>query len=65
MEIQSINSISREKRDRLIDNTVDAFQTLFRSVLERKEREMVSERIKNGLLNKKYGKRNSTSIRTI
>ncbi|OQA93098.1 MAG: hypothetical protein BWY24_00739 [Microgenomates group bacterium ADurb.Bin219] len=60
MEIQSINPTRKERRDRLVDNAIEAYQTLFRSVLERTQREIIPERIKKGMQMKKkrdeYGK---------
>lgn len=49
MENQSIKPIPKEQRDRLINNAVDATLTLYKSVRERMEREMVSETFKRGI----------------
>lgn len=49
MENQSIKSISKERRDRLINNVVEAYATLFRTVALRTQSESMSERIKKGI----------------
>lgn len=53
MENQSSNSTSKDKRDRLIGNAVEAYATLFRSVLDRTQREYMSRQIKKGIQAKK------------
>lgn len=57
MKNQSIASVDNDRNDRLINNTVNAFQTLYRSVRERKEREMISEMNKKEIFKKHYEKR--------
>lgn len=49
MENQSIKSISKDRRDRLINNVVEAYATLFRTVALRTQSESMSERIKKGI----------------
>ncbi len=53
MNGQSLSVLTAEQQDRVISNTVEAWQVLFRSVKERIEKELVSERIKRGIFNKK------------
>lgn len=57
MKTQSFNSLSDEQFDRLIDNAVYAYQTLYRTVLERKAKELVSEALEKSKFKKKYEKR--------
>ncbi|OGK62259.1 hypothetical protein A2334_02475 [Candidatus Roizmanbacteria bacterium RIFOXYB2_FULL_38_10] len=54
---QSTKSVGNDPNIRLITNTVDALQTLYRSVRERKEREMISEMNKKEIFKKQYEKR--------
>ena len=53
---QSLSKLTPEQQEKIINNTVDAVQILFNSVMERVEKEMVSERIKKGIKfkNEKY-----------
>jgi len=57
MENQSIASVGNDQNEHLINNAVNAFQTLYRSVRERKEREMISEMNKKEIFKKQYEKR--------
>ncbi len=58
MSTPSFVSISEEQQQRLINNTVEALQILYRSVVERKRQEIVSDCIKKFNKNEKskYGK---------
>jgi len=57
MKNQSFSSLSDEQFDRLIDNAVFAYQTLYRSVLERKVKEIVTEINNSKKFKKKYENR--------
>lgn len=56
MSNQSFSVLTREQQQGLICNTVEAWQVLYRSVSERRERELVSEKIKRGIFNKNLNK---------
>lgn len=57
MDTNPFEKLTKEQQDRLIDNAVYAYQSLYRTVLERKAKELISEALEKNKFKKQYEKR--------